>query len=126
MPAFPDRCSRDECAAGVWAPQDVVDLSALKLLRLAWIKVEFRHEARGKRKDHEGCFKPPCISIVGSHHKRWPGRNVRFCEGAGAMFWPIDPVTGQPGNLSLDDVKTIWKAVREWMSQRRATKPGRE
>jgi hypothetical protein len=34
------------------------------------------------------------------------------------VFGPIDPITGQSGNLSLDDIKTIWKAVRRWISRR--------
>ena len=41
------------------------------------------------------------------------------------MFWPIDPITGQPGQMSFDDIRVVWKATRDWMSRRRAARLGR-
>jgi hypothetical protein len=35
------------------------------------------------------------------------------------MFFPLDPVTGQPAEVSFSDVVTVWKAARGWMSRRR-------
>jgi uncharacterized protein YjiS (DUF1127 family) len=42
------------------------------------------------------------------------------------MFFPLDPVTGQPAEVSFSDVVTVWKAARGWMSRRRAAKLGRQ
>jgi uncharacterized protein YjiS (DUF1127 family) len=41
------------------------------------------------------------------------------------MFFPIDPATGQPAEVSFEDVVMVWKATRDWMSRRRAAKLGR-
>jgi len=42
------------------------------------------------------------------------------------MFFPIDPNTGMPAEVSFEDAATIWKAVRDWTSRRRAVKLGRK
>jgi uncharacterized protein YjiS (DUF1127 family) len=42
------------------------------------------------------------------------------------MFFPIDPNTGLPAEVSFADVEMVWKAVRDWMSHRRAAKLGRK